>query len=49
MILFLELFFTSLFFNSLRFLYLSNGKSSSVRTIHLEMSIAMALDALLSF
>jgi len=48
-ILFFTLFFTILFLNGLDFLYLSNGEISSIGTIRLKISIAMALEPLLSF
>ena len=48
MILILELLFTSLFLNSLDFLYFSNGESFSIGTIYLKVSMATAFEALLS-
>ena len=49
MILFLKLFYTSLFFDNLNFLYHFNGEDSLVGTIHLEMSITMKLEELFFF
>ena len=48
-ILLFKLFFTIIFLNGLDFLYLSNGESSLIRIIRLEISIVMALEVLLSF
>jgi len=48
MILIFEFFLTSCFFNSLEFFQFSNGESSSVGTICLEVSITMEFEALVA-